>query len=551
MAKIAWPAVLALAFIGSLALRLAFPVYAIGSGAYDDMLFVRLAEQLRAGQWLGAYDNLTLAKGAAYSGFVALNHLLGLPLKISEHVVYLLAALYFSCVVGSQFASRAMGAVLFTLLAFNPVFWAPEIGGRVVRENLYISLTLFVVALGVRVFVAPHAGPIGQELREKRWHLAALGVTGAVFWLTREEGAWIAPAVVVLLGYWLFGVLRARRRPLGALVAFLAVPVVAFAAIVGSVDAINLAKYGVFRNNDFRSGDFQSAYGALARIRHDRWMPYVVFPKDARARAYSVSAAAQELKPYFDGEGDKFWRRVSCEQTQRTECPEILSGWFMWALREAVTSAGHYANAVDTQAFYRRLAQEVNEGCDRGAIGCGPRHDSLIPPWHPSFPGATLDAVRRVFPTMAALGDPKVYIAPSLGNEEQLRLFRTMTGEALATPQDAASTDVRISIARRIAALEIGFASIAFPVAIAAWIVLLVHAVVRKRWHTGHVIVAALMAGVATRLLLLAFLEATSIPANNALYPSPAVPLELAFVPCVFFLVVNVFRSRRIGGSNG
>jgi hypothetical protein len=530
---------MAIAFIGSTILRLAFPVHAIGSGAYDDLLFVRLAEQLRAGQWLGAYDNLTLAKGAAYSGFIALSHLLQLPLRVSEHAVYLMAALYFSWVVGSQFASRAACALLFVLLAFNPVFWAPEIGGRVVRENLYISLTVLIMAFGVRVYVAPHAGPITHELREKRWHLAALGIVGALFWLTREEGAWLAPAVLVLAAYWLYGALRGRRRPLGALVAFLLLPLAIFAILVGGVDAVNFVKYGVFRNNDFRSSDFQSAYGALARVQHDRWMPYVVFPEEARARAYSVSAAARELKPYFEGEGGRFWRRVSCEQTQRTQCPEILSGWFMWALREAVASAGHYANAVEAKAFYQRLAREVNEGCDRGDIACGARHDSLIPPWHPSFPRATLEAARRVFPTMAALGDPRIYIAPSVGNEEQLRLFRTMTGDALATPQDAASSDVRIAIAQRIAAFEIGFACIAFPVAIVAWFVLLPLAARRKRWHPGHVIVAALAAGVGMRLLLLAFLEATSIPSNNALYPSPATPLVLAIAPCVLWIILQ------------
>lgn len=529
-----------LAFVLSFWLRRAFPVHAIGTSSFDDLLFIRLAEALRARHWLGDYDNLTMAKGAAYSAFLAVNHALGIPLKISEHLVYLLSALYFSRVAGRQFASRALVAILFVLLAFNPVFWAPEVGGRVVRENLYITLTLLLAGLGIRVFVErSHAAP-REQFREKRWHLAALGVVGALFWLTREEGLWIAPAMAVLAGYWIFSAVRTQRRPVGAIAAFVAVPVACFTLVVGAVDAKNYARYGVFRNNDFRSSDFQSAYGALARIRHDRFVPYVVFPKDARARAYSVSAAARELQPYFEGKGDEMWRQVSCDQTRRTVCPEILSGWFMWAFRESVAAAGHYVNAVEARAFYRRLAREINEACDREAIPCGPRHDSLVPPWHPSFPTAIWSAALDVLPTVAALGDPKVYISPTNANEEQLRVYRTMTHEPVAI--DTQSTDVRIAIARHIATLETGFSALSLPVSIVGWIVLIVLAVRRKQWHDGHMIVAALAAGVAGRTALLVFLEATSIPSNNALYPSPATPLMLALGPCVLWLA---FRTRK------
>ena len=77
--------------------------------------------------------------------------------------------------------------------------------------------------------------------------------------------------------------------------------------VVGSVNTINYTVYGVFRNNDFRSSDFLAGYGALTRIRHDHWQRYVPFPKDARERAYAMSAAARELKPYFEGDG--VWTR--------------------------------------------------------------------------------------------------------------------------------------------------------------------------------------------------------------------------------------------------
>ena len=546
MRAISWP-VVAAAFAVSLWLRLAFPIYAMGFSAYDDFLFLRLADFLARGEWLGPYGNLTHAKGAAYSALIALTYSLGLPLKPVEHVIYLLCSLYFAIVAGTSLRSRAIATAIFVLLAFNPVFWAPEIGGRVVRENLYMSLTLLVLALGIRVYVFEPMPALRAELRAKGAALVALGVTGGLFWLTREEGAWLAPSVAVLAAYGIAQQARAQQARAKSATTraaiVLGIPIVLFGLVVGAVDAMNLHKYGVFRNNDFRSADFQSAYGALARIKHDRWMNYDVFPRDARARAYSVSSAARELQPYFEGEGGEFWRKVSCDQTQGAYCAQIHSGWFMWALREAVTAAGHYRSAPDAQAYYRRLAEEINTECGRRAIECGPPNHSLIPPWRPEFVGLTLDSLGRIGLTMAKLGDPKVYISPSTGLPEQLAFYERMTHSKVGTAADASNTGIRFHIAQWLAHGMIAISLVALPAALVAWLLLLV--VTRARPFADHVIVAALVAAVGMRVALLSFLDATSIPSNSSLYPSPAVPLALGMVPCIARLAVRWTRTRK------
>src|SRR5438046_2830897 len=80
-------------FFASLWLRQAVPVQAMPSAAHDDGLFVGLAGNLLAGDWLGPYSHLTLIKGMFYSLFIAASHVLGLPVKIVEHLAYLGAAL--------------------------------------------------------------------------------------------------------------------------------------------------------------------------------------------------------------------------------------------------------------------------------------------------------------------------------------------------------------------------------------------------------------------------------------------------------------------------
>lgn len=542
-------AAIAAVFIASLWLRHAFPIYAIANAGHDDLLFVRQAYYLGTGKWLGPYNNLTMAKGSFYSFFLLANQVTGLPLKITEQVIYLSVALYFSCAVGAIFRSRVATLACFTLLAINPLFWTPGVGGRVVRDGLYVSLSLLLLAICVRVFVLQRVSLPELDLRAKRPLLEALGVVAGAYWLTREEGALLAPSVLLLAAYWL---VRLRRREAATLKARLrlalkciAIPTVAFCIVVGLVNTINLSKYRTFRNNDFRAADFPAAYGALSRIQHAHWAPYVVFPKDAREKAYAVSPAARELMPFFEGIGGENWRKAGCDQYKRNEpdkwnaCPEILSGWFMWALRDAVAHAGHYQSAPEASAFYTRLRQEIDDACDRGIIACDPPRRSLIPPWRPEYLEATLAASAKLFRKLISLDDVQASMGPSLGSEQELALFQKVTNGPLATAQDSygggATDRLPIKIARDLTRAQVHAYAVAIPLAIFAWAVLLVVSVARKRWHPGHILIAALLAAIAVRVVLLGFLDATSIP-FNMLYLAPVVPMAMLLPPCVLFL---------------
>jgi hypothetical protein len=66
--------------------------------------------------------------------------------------------------------------------------------------------------------------------------------------------------------------------------------------------------------------------------------------------------------------------------------------------------------------------------------------------------------------------------------------------------------------------------------------------VIRKRWHPGHIVIASLLAATAVRVVLLGFLEATSIP-FNMLYLTPVVPMAMLLLPCVVFLGIELLRA--------
>lgn len=56
--------------------------------AHDDALFIGQAQSLIGGDFLGIYNQMTLAKGPVYSYFLALNNLLGLPINLTQSFLY-------------------------------------------------------------------------------------------------------------------------------------------------------------------------------------------------------------------------------------------------------------------------------------------------------------------------------------------------------------------------------------------------------------------------------------------------------------------------------
>ncbi|MBK6400518.1 MAG: hypothetical protein IPF74_00550 [Rhodocyclaceae bacterium] len=159
-------------------------------GGHDDALFLRLARNLGQGQWLGPYDQLTLAKGAFFPVFLLLGKASGLPLKLVEHLLYVLTAMLAATTVLRLTGMRWLAAMVALVLVFSPVPWMFEGGSRVTREPIYQVMTLAILLISVRYFLLDNTRPaVGL----------VLGVLGGCYWLTREEGVWLLPSLAILL----------------------------------------------------------------------------------------------------------------------------------------------------------------------------------------------------------------------------------------------------------------------------------------------------------------------------------------------------------------
>lgn len=348
-------------------LLLDFPVVAIGKSPHDDALFVRQAASLVSLDWLGDYDNLTLAKGPFFPLFMAAGFLLGLPLILAEALVYL---------AGIEAVRRALAPVLlpgslqllFVLLLSNPIFVGE---GRVVRSRLASGLALLVVG-----------GFVGQATRWRRagpaaGRFAALGGAAlGCFALTRSDAAWILPAVLGLCALAGWEGRKDRpdsRRPWRQLLVGPAVGV----AIYASALLANFLVYGVPVVDEMTSGGFARAQRALFRVIPADPIRRVPLPEPSRRALYAVSPAFARLQPHLEGETARSWVVYGTREDPRAGPFDVEGGWVSWCLRDAAAQAGAFRDAATADRFFRDVADEVERACADGRLAC--RRTAMIP----------------------------------------------------------------------------------------------------------------------------------------------------------------------------
>ncbi|MCC6627676.1 MAG: hypothetical protein IT340_09770 [Chloroflexi bacterium] len=498
------------------------PITALADAIHDDRLFMNLAQHLSGGRWLGPFNNLTLAKGPLYPLWVALAYTTGVPLLLSQHLLVVASGLAAVWAVRPAVPSAAALALVYGVLLFNPVLFS---GTRVVREAIYPALTLLACAAAIGVWLRRDGTPRALAA----WSVLA-GLALGVVWVTREEGVWLLPAIGLLLGgtvvqIWRRGVDRWRRLLLVA-----SAPVLAVAVVV-LVAAINLGVYGVFAVTEFTTAEWLAAYGAVTRVEPATRRPYVPLAREDRQRLYQVSPAFAELRRTLEGPSLAAWEGHSC-QAVPSACGEVAGGWFMWALRDAVAGAGHYRSAPAALAYYRRLADEVNAACDAGSLRCGPRRDSMAPVWHGEGGPRLLESLARATIYLVTFDGLPVAAGPSTGDEAGQQVFRRITRERLAPTQGASPVAIdgrdQLLLAGLVAVRD-QYRQVAPALAGLALGGLAVAGVAAGRGRPSALAlpILALLVAVASRVALIALIDAAAFAAVTAAYLGPAYGLLL------------------------
>ncbi len=514
--------------------------------SFDDALYIKLANAINNSEWLGVYDNLTLSKMPGYPIWIALNHSIGLPLLFTQNLLYVLAGLIFLVPLRKVINNPTILIVLYTVYLFNPA-----IETRVMRAGIYPALSVLVFAALVGFYVYRD-----KILQLSLWSVF-LGLSLSMLWLTREEGVWIIPSVIIIMGYTIFKLYQTFRlsRNFFNRVVFLALPFVILLTSIFTISAINKTYYGNHTLIEINSKPFISAYGALSRVKHSQWKRYLPLPEDVRNNIYAVSPAFREIEPFLEGEVGKKWVPLTCAFYPNT-CPDIGGAWFMWALREAVSVAGYYQSATKAKEYYQRLATEVNSACDKDFLDCLSPRETLISPFHPEYIMAGVNTFFAGVKRIISLPIPAyVYseFAHSFGTEDGRKFFYEITHNPVSAIVEAnpyydvlTALDVtKLDISKRI---EWIYSSILLPtsyVIIPVFMLCLFIGLFNRKITFLSIVNMAILGGLTSRLIILTIIDISSFPTlfNWWAYLVPFYPLLFIFLILAIVESFTVLQS--------
>ena len=510
------------------------PVFAIGTALHDDRLFINLANAILSGDWLGTYNQLTLAKGPFYPLWLAFVFFTGLPLGLAQQLAYAAACALVVRALAPLVTGGTARLAAYAVLLWNPMSFEASSLGRVLRQHISTPLALLVFA----GLIALYARRTAAFRRLAPW-AALLGGAAGALWMTREDIVWIVPSAVLLAAAVVVALVRARPvawRPMawagGLAAACAAVPVFL-------VCSENARRYDWFGTVEFRSREFKDAYGALLRVRVGPELPFVPVTRQMREAIYPVSPTFALLRPHLDGPVGEGWAGASSTVTKLpAEELQIGGGWFMWALRDSVAAAGYCNDAGQAMAFYHRLAMEVNEACDDGRLPSRPRRSGFLPPWHPGLTREWLGATVRFADYLASFSGFSAYPPASIGDHDDLVPFLDVTRDRLA-PSPALDPPLPRQSALdgwKLAVLQLAgkfLRRALFWLVVAAQVVALVRAgqlLAQRRLTYLFVLTAAAWGACMAHLLAVALVHVTSFPTLTIAFLEAAYPLLLLFL---------------------
>ncbi|MEX0405823.1 hypothetical protein ABGN05_09135 [Aquibium sp. LZ166] len=344
------------------------PMTLLADAFGDDATFIRAANTLLSGNYLGDYNSATLTKGPGYSIFLALGHLTGLAASLTIALFFLTALAAFSYMVARTYGAFLAGALVFVLGALHPVLPME----RFVRDSIYPAQVLLMLAAFMAAFYVFRYRPF-------RFGILA-GLALGWFWLTREEGPWVIPGLG-LLAFGGFAVAWRDGRGFRQ-------PAYASLAIAGGLLFCNLAyitanwaAYGSFVGNEFKEKNFSRALSLLQSVRDGDQIPYVPISKSTRRVVYGVSPTFALLEKGLDPTNRPIADH-GCQFYKQT-CGDYAGGWFIWHFRSAAADVGAFESPETASVFFGKMADEIEAACRADRLTCEPGFLSLMPQVHP------------------------------------------------------------------------------------------------------------------------------------------------------------------------
>ena len=415
---ILWNIFVGLAVLARMVLSSGYVYEYIVNAGYDDQWMVKTAYYMLGRQWMGPYSHVTLIKSLTYPAMLAFFRALGIPYGIGIGMLIVGVSFIFARALKPIVRSTFLRGIIFIVTMYAPFGFLSITSARIYRNSISHWMSLFVIASFIGVYLR-------KDQRFKtmcKWILCEV-VSLAMFWEVREDHIWIAafvlPASVILLIYWLY-----HKRKIIRTLIVVVLPFIAVAIMELSIALINYHEYGVFTTND-RTGTYcGKVISLMYKIDDDQ-------VNDQRIWVSNKSLSlARQASPTLDSLGEIldddwiFW------QVYTDYGYEVSGDHAEWALRQAVLDAGYYRDAVSTNEFYKKIYDELSEGFDNGTLKRrkGIFLSSQMKPFVKSDIDMALDLTFKVMDRYIRYDSNGVYVAYTTEgmDEKEKEIFENM-----------------------------------------------------------------------------------------------------------------------------
>lgn len=352
-------------------------------GPHDDLFFPKAAHSILRGHWMGNYDHFTLIKGPFYAFFLTGSFLSGLPLYLTETIFYIGACLVLFFALKPLIPNPWVRLVGFTGILYIPSSFPTWFHLRVYREFVYFSLTLYVTGFAIGLFLRA-----AQKLKYLFFWSVGLGLSMGAFMLTREEGVWIYPIMLLLLLVGVLVVIFGNEKKKFWKSALFALPIGIWYLPILIVSWLNYSNYGFWGVTEQLDRDFNRVLNSLARIESEQenWHPAIQISHKDRIAAYEISptlaAFSETIEAYVESYNPADNGSMSLKPNWYLEQygntgGELSNGHFPWLLRDVIAHNGYYRYGHYPREIYQKIADEIEQACQEGEISC--RDKSILP----------------------------------------------------------------------------------------------------------------------------------------------------------------------------
>ena len=391
--------------------------------------------------WFGSYVDRPFRtppfiRLPAYPLWIALIRETGCPLRVASEVLYLIAAFALAVALVRTRQSRWLAVLLYAAIVFNPFSFSVSLSA--LPDFFYGAVLLALLAS----MLPPSSGRDGPQRLSRG---ITMGLLLGVLWYTRQENVLIVAWLVVYAGLVLLvahGHVHAWTVAARRVVAALAVPVAVLVLVSLAVKTMNLIHFGVFADSEMETAGWKAAAKGLLRVEPSPPMRLVAAPREVRARVYEVSPAFRELQPFLEGSLGQ--RMASYTENDPGMQGEIGAGYFWWTLLLAARAAGHDKSAAEAEAYYQRIADEIDVACNDGRLRCRSVPFSPLDPHVANYLAIVPSSMRLLWSMFFAAPVPALKVKDDVvGLPQDIRELFDKVANRRSTLNDDLTTAIR------------------------------------------------------------------------------------------------------------